>query len=288
MDRQVWKQVKRPLALCAGLALLIAAVLTAGKVANWSAIVQAPAWTIPAMAAALLANLLLTAALFWVITRSFDAQPPVGVQRMFQLTCASSLLNYLPLRPGLLGRAAYLKREHQLPMAQSMLILAVTMGVGAVVLGATSVTVLVGGDRHGAVMAVAILVALLLASPLAGPIAKRIMRRRMVLAWTWVPLKIADMLVGGFKLWLAFRVCGVSIRFDQALAMRAVASMADMLSLTPNGLGLREWVIGMLTSLTSLIEGPIGMAAALFERAVEAVVVTVLGLTGLAQLRTRG
>jgi hypothetical protein len=288
MDRQVWKQVRRPLALAAGLVLLIAAVLTAAKAADWSVIIQAPVWTIPAMAAALLANLVLTTALFWVITRSFDAQPPVGVKRMFQLTCGSSLLNYLPLRPGLLGRAAYLKREHQLPIAQSMLILAVTMGVGAVVLGASSVAVLVGGDRHGAMMAVFVLIALLLASPLAGPIAQRIMRRPMVMAWTWVPLKVADMLVGGFKLWLAFRVCGVSVRFDQALAMRAAASMVDMLGLTPNGVGLREWVIGMLTSLTSLIEGPIGMTAALFERAVEAVVVTVMGLIGLVQLRSKG
>ncbi len=74
-----------------------------------------PMWVI-ALATAVVGQLLLTGLLFWVVTLSFDAQPPVGPVRMIQVIAASSLLSYLPLEAGFLGRTAYLKLRHGLPV----------------------------------------------------------------------------------------------------------------------------------------------------------------------------
>lgn len=286
MARHGWKLSARWLALAAGLALLGAAVATATTKVDFSALGAAPWWAAPAMGLAILANLALTAALFGAVTRCFDADPPVDAGRMFQLICVSGVLNYLPLRPGLFGRAAYLKLRHQLPIRQSVLILVVTLAVGGIVLGSTALVVLAAAEQWRSAACAAVVVVLLLCSPLVGPVAQRLLRRPTVGAWTWLPLKIADMLVGGFKLWLALRVFGQTVTFEQALAVRAVGSVVDMLGLTPNGLGLREWSIGGLAALTGLTEGPhVAVAAALFERGLEAVVVVVTGLIAVAQLR---
>lgn len=285
MDRQVWRRVARWLALAAGLALLAGASALATTSVDWSSIRNAPWWASPAMALAVLANLVLTAALFWAITRSFDARPPVGHRRMLQLICASGLLNYLPLRPGLLGRAAYLKLHHGLPIRQSVLILIVTLAVGGLVLATTAVVVLASSAAWRPAASVAVLIALVLAAPLTGPVARRLLRRPTVMAWTWVPLKVADMLVGGVKLWLALAVVGQTVSLEQALAVRAAGSIIDMIGVTPNGIGLREWVIGAVAAVTGLVEGPVAIAASLFERAVEALVVLIAGLVAIARLR---
>ncbi len=96
------------------------------------------------------------------------------------------------------------------------------------------------------------------------------------------------MLVGGVGLWLAFRIRGHELTFEQALAVgaiKAVGSLVDMLGITPNGLGLRELIIGGTTALANIAEGPVGVAASLFDRGIEAVVVVVAGLVSMAQLR---
>ena len=287
MDRRALKLLARWLALGVGLALLVGAVSQAATAIDWSALRQAPWWASPAMAAAVLANLALTAVLFQVITHTFDAKPPVGFRLMFRLTCASALLNYLPLRPGLLGRAAYLKLRHDLPFYHSVLILAVAMAVGAVVFGATAAAVLTAGPTWRPVACASVLAGLLLCSALAAPAARVVLRRPIVAAWLWLPLKIADMLVGGLRLWLAFSVLGCQLTFEQALAVvaiRAVGSLVDMLGVTPNGLGLREWTIGGAASLLGIVEGPVGMAASLLDRGIEAAVVAATGAVSAAHL----
>ena len=288
MEQQPWRLLARWLALAAGLALLGAAAAMAVTQVDWPTLGDAPWWAAPAIATAVVGNLLLTAALFQVITRSFDAKPVVGLRLMLRLTCASALLNYLPLRPGLLGRATYLKYRRQLPIKQSVLILAITMAVGGVVLGATAAVVLAARPTARPMACVAVLVGLLILSALTGPLSRFVLRRPVVAAWAWLPLKVADMLVGGVRLWLAFRILGHELTFEQALAVgaiKAVGSLVDMLGITPNGLGLRELTIGGTTALANIAEGPVGVAASLFDRGIEAVVVVVAGLISMAQLR---
>lgn len=266
----------RPVGWLVGLLLMTAAVFIAVRQADFGPLMTASPWTLLAIAALVMANLIVTAALFQIVTRGFDADPPVGHGTMFKLICASGLLNYLPLRVGLLGRAAYLKAKHNLPLRQSVAILAVTMVVGALVLGGTGVAVLLAGEGHRAVACAEALVVLLALTPLTGPVASRLLRRRLFGAWTWLPLRAVDMLVGGAKLMLACHALDVRITFEHALALRAIGSLIDMAGVTPNGLGLREW------AMTAMY--PPALAAAVVERAVETIVLIVAGLISLARL----
>ncbi len=285
MNRRPLHPVWRRVGLVLGLALIVAAVWTALARVDSSALGRAAPLDVALLALAVVANLVLTGLLFYVITLSFDADPPVDATTMIKLISASGLLNMLPLRPGLFGRAAYLNARHRLPISQSVLTLLVTFAVGGVVLGVTALAVLLSpADSQGTAM-LAALVALLIISPLTGPIAQRVLRRQIVRGWAWLPLRLADMLVGGAKLYLAFRIIGHTVPFEQALAIRAVGSLIDMVPLTPNGLGLREWGQAALASLADMVEGPIGIAASLIDRAVEAIVLVVIGLICLTMLR---
>jgi uncharacterized membrane protein YbhN (UPF0104 family) len=266
----------RPVGWVVGLLLMMAAVFIAVRQADFGPLMTASPWTLLAIAALVMANLIVTAALFQIVTRSFDAEPPVGHGTMFKLICASGLLNYLPLRAGLLGRAAYLKAKHNLPLRQSVAILAVTMVVGTLVLGGTGVAVLLAGAGHRAIACAAALVVMFVLTPLTGPLASRLLRRRLFGAWTWLPLRAVDMLIGGAKLMLACQALDVQITFEHALALRAIGSLIDMVGVTPNGLGLREW------AMTAMY--PPALAAAVVERAVETVVLIVAGLISLARL----
>ena len=105
-----------------GLILVAAAITVALRQVDWSLISKAGIWQLAALASAAAGNLLLSGLLFWTITRSFNAQPPVSFGKMLKLMCAAALVNYLPLRPGLVGRAAYLKLHHRLPLRKSVAI----------------------------------------------------------------------------------------------------------------------------------------------------------------------
>jgi uncharacterized membrane protein YbhN (UPF0104 family) len=103
-----------------------------------------------------------------------------------------------------------------------------------------------------------------------------VLRRRVFGAWTWLPLRAVDMMIGGAKLMLACHALDVQISFEHALALRAVGSIIDMAGVTPNGLGLREW------AMTAMY--PPALAAAVVERAIETVVLIVAGLVCLSRL----
>jgi len=273
------------MAMLLGLALVGGAVYVAVGQVDWSSLGQASTADLLKPAAAVAANLILTGLLLHVITRSFNAKPPVQANTMIKLVCVSGLLNMLPLRPGLLGRAAYLKAKHELPLHQSVLCLLITFILGGLVLGVTSAAVLLAPAEHAITAMWTVLVLLALISPLTGLVARRVLQRPIINSWLWTPLRIADMLAGGVKLYLAFKILGQPIAFEQALALRAVGSLVDMLPITPNGLGLREWVQGGLASWSNIAQGPVGIAASLIERAVEAIVLILLGLISMALLR---
>ena len=266
------------LALLAGVALLIGAIVVAARDVDWSQLQNAEPWQIAALVAGVMLNLFLTGLLWWAVTLSFDAKPRVPISRMLALVAASGLLNYLPLRPGLFGRAAYLKAKHNLPLRQSVLALFVILGLSALVLGAAAaIAQFVPLPWYRQVSIAAALVMTLLAPIAAG----RLLRRRIVAGWLWVPLRILDVLVTAIRLWAAFAVVGHDLNFDHAVLAAAGGSFISLLGLTPNGIGMREWTIAGLTAASA---GSIGFAAAVVDRAVEAIVVLALGLWSLAKL----
>lgn len=233
------------------------------------------------MAVGVVASLTLTAALFWAITRTFDASPPVTLARMAVLIIASGLLNYLPLRPGMIGRGAYLKARHALPLTQYALSLFIVLVVSLVVALAT-VASLTAFPEHGGYMLIVLFVLVAMLTP---PIVKATLRPNAWHAWSWVPLKALDLMATTARLWLAFAVIGSPITWREAALVASAAMLAGLAAITPNALGLREWAVALVTVWMLPVSGPVGALATLADRAVEAVVFTLLGLPCVIALR---
>ncbi len=259
-----------------GAVLLLGAIAVAVRQPDWSALREAsPAWA-ALLGGIVLVNLLTLGLLNWIVTRSFDANPPVGLTRMAALIAASALLNYLPLRPGLLGRAAYLKLHHALPLRQSFLILLIITGAGALT-SAVMIGLLLLRPEDWPLPG---LLLLAIGSCFAPPLARWALHRPIVDAWSWLALRTAIVLLAGTRLWIAFTLIGHPVSFDRALLAAAAGMLATLAGVTPNGLGLREWIIAAASPV-----GAAGLAAALIDRAVEVVIIIPTGLIALRSLK---
>jgi len=302
--RRGFRRWMRPAGHVIGFALVLAAGFVALSQVQWRELPAAPAWQWLALAIAVAGNLLFTGLLFWAVTRSFDADPPSPASEMTLLIAASHLLNYLPLRPGLAGRAAFLKATRGLPLRQSVLVLLVILVLAAGVLGIVGLAIVVAAtaasgtagaaeataDPHHAIVAaqragIAAVVGLLLLSPAVGPIAGRLLHRSIWRGWLWIPLRLGDLLISGARLWLVFDMIGQPLPYWQAVAITAGAMLVALTGVTPNGLGLREWVIAGGAALLSPIDGEHALLASLIDRAAEVVVVMGIGLPATVWLR---
>ncbi len=283
MARLGGKQIGRLIGYVLGLAMVGAAIALALREMDWSTLTRA-AWWLPALlCAAVLINLLLAAAIWWVITLSFDAKPRVGYGLMLRLIAASELLNYLPLRAGLVGRTAFLKARHGLPVRQSLAIFSIVMGVSVAVLLPVGLAMLLV-TRTWALMVSGLVVAVWTVA--AGPLARSLLRRAMTCTWSWAPLRAVDLLVNAARLWLAFGIIGRPIDPLEAVVLASAALLVQMAQLTPNGLGVREWVVALLAGAISPIGSADALAATVVDRAASALVAILTGLIALPTLRT--
>lgn len=283
MQSAYLRRVGRGIGLVLGLALLSAAAVFALRGVDGSVLADAPPSGFVWLAGAVLANLALTGLLLWAITLSFDASPRVGVLRMMALVNVSALLNYLPLpRAGLVGRSAYLKWRHGLPLRQSAVILAIVLALAVGVCGIAAAALLAGEGAAGWLVMVLVLGVL---TSVTGSVARRVLRREVLYGGLWLPLRTADLLVAALRLWLAFALLGQPIGFEQAVLIGAASLLVKLVGLTPNGLGLSEWLIAVLTPVLAPIETATAAAAALLDRAAEVVVVLIAGAVSIPAMR---
>lgn len=272
----------RAVGLLVGMGLVGWAVWVVVRGTDWSVLKEVRWWQVAVLGAAVLANLGLSALLFWMVTSLFDAVPAVRLGRMFLLMAASALGNYLPMRAGLVGRTAYLKLRHRLPVYQSAMVLGVVGGVSVLVAcGMALVAMLENGWVR---LAVGGLVGGL-ASVLLPMGVEKLLRKKAVGGWLWVWIKAADVLVTAGRLWLALWMVGQPVSVETVLIMAAGGTVAVLAGLTPNGLGLREWVVGGIGELMLPAGGQGALAAALLDRAVEGMVVVVVGSWSVWWLR---
>jgi len=280
------KQAARAVGLVVGLGLLAGAVLFAlQRVSELPRLATVSPLMLGGIAAAIFFNLALTTTIFWVITLSFDAKPRVSWRTMAALINASALLNYLPLQAGSIGRAAYLKVRNNLPVRQSVVIQFIVMAITVVVPLAVTLVVQMTPDGRAGMRAAAALVvaaAVMLVSPL---LAKAMLRRRVVAAWSWAPLRLADLTATSIRLWLAFEIVGSPVTFMQAMSIAAAVMVVNLISITPNGLGFREWAAAGVSQALAAASAPAGVLATLVDRAVEAAVFVVVGLVSIAWLK---
>jgi hypothetical protein len=241
---------------------------------------RAPWWMFVLLLGLPVLNWLLSSAMFTILTRRFG---DVRFGEMLWLIGASWLLNYLPLRPGLVARVAYLKAVHGVRLIDSGRI-----GIEAAactVASAGIVALLALLERTMGMWPSAIINAALLAMGLSLVIdASRQTSQSAASPQSRVyaaalGLRVADMLVQGLRIRLAFDVIGVPIQTPDALLL---AGPAQIVSLTPIQLGAVEFTVGLLARQTHD-----GVTAALLNRAADMLVAVPVGVTALAWLYRR-
>lgn len=228
-----------------------------------------------------LANWALVSLSFWVLMRRHG---PIGAGEMHGLVAMSWLLNYLPLRPGMIGRLTYHKVINGIGLKDSVRVMVVLMACTAccgAALGATAIAV---DDAPAPLWAAAVAApgVLFAAGAMAGP-----GRTRPILLA--LALRYADMGVWAARYWALFRIVGAPVAVEEAVAIALVAQAVSLVPISGNGLGIREWCVGLLAGvLPSAAEGvDAGLAADVINRAAEVVVSVPLGLIAARHVSRR-
>ncbi|MFN0131013.1 MAG: hypothetical protein ACKVW3_00520 [Phycisphaerales bacterium] len=251
----------------------------------WAAASSRPA-LIPLAIMLPLANWVVVSLSFWVLMRRHGR---VGAGEMTLLIGAAWLLNYLPLRAGMVGRVAYHKAVNRIAVGDSVRVMVINLACGAAATGLTLglAVVLARASASAWVWGVA------LGAPAAG-----------LVAWGaaggwrgWLPsvllLRYADVLIWVARYWVVFRLTGTPIDLPAAAAVTAACQVALAVPIVGNGLGVREWAVGLTAAAlpAALVVSPMtttqGLTADLANRAAELVVALPVGIVSAVLLARR-
>ncbi|MCP3903554.1 MAG: hypothetical protein GY715_07945 [Planctomycetes bacterium] len=226
--------------------------------------------------ACVVANVVLTAAYLRLILSRYGR---VGGLEMQAVIAVATLMNYLPMRPGMFGRIAYHRRVNGIPVASTARSIVEAAGLSAAIalfLAAVAAISAAGGWSLWYGVAI----------PLAPLIAGAWWFRRT----RWLPaalLRYLEVLVWALRYHLAFAIIGTPVSPTAALAFACVGVIATMVPVVGNGLGLREWAIGLLAPFLAAAPLEIGVTADLVNRGAELIVIGTLGCAGLWWLSRR-
>lgn len=233
------------------------------------------------------ANLFCTSWLYWLLTRPYAAARPLPLRSMCALIMAASLLNYLPLRAGLLGRVAYQKRVFGVTLADSSKTVLQAIGLSGVCAMLLVAAALMPRAAVPYALAAPVFVGLAV-----GAGTKQALLRRLAHA---LALRQVDALLWVARYGIVFALLGRDISLSGASAVAGVGMLATFVPFTSNGLGLREWAVGLTAAILPagwLATGDaaggatgIALAADLLNRAGELVIIVPAGLLGIWLLR---
>jgi hypothetical protein len=283
-------------------ALLAAAVWAAARQGEslpqaWESLKVASPWLIAAALGLPLVNLVLVSLSFWVLMRREGRISPA---EMFCLIGAAWLLNFAPLRPGLIGRVAYHRAVNGIPVGRAVWVTGVGIAAGAAAVAvALGLAGLLRGCASPWVWVFSFAAVLAATAATVGVLAAR-GSRRWVYGATF-GLRLLDIAVWVVRYAALFALVGRPISLPGAVAVTAVCQVVLVVPFVGNGLGLREWAVGlmasalpreMVTSGGNAAVGRaamrnVGLAADLVNRAAELVVAVPLGLLCSAWLAQR-
>lgn len=279
---------RRPVPPAVGFAIGVALLLAAGWAIRAHAAPFAAAWAsfrdagpgLWILAAVLpLANWLLSAEVFVTLTARVRRVPRSD---MIALTGSAWLLNYLPLRPGLVGRVAFHKAVHGIAVRDSARAVVESIVLGSIAAAALGLAAL-GKPLAGPmpILALGFLAPCLIMAAKFGGDSPGSARARTII--TVLGLKILDTLVWAARYILAFHLMGRPIDLPAAVAFSVVSQAATLIPLAGNGLGLREWAVGLLAAALPAETGTStiapGLSADVLNRLVEVAVAIPVGVT---------
>ena len=273
------KRVVRWVASVLGVSLVVIAIVAVARNAptldHLKLAVAHPDWRLLlAGLVCALANIAACGGLFHALVKRHGR---VGLFEMQMLVVVSALLNYAPLRPGLVGRVAYQRLVGGITVRRSTLALVEAAIICAASIGWLALAAAVAGVWHerllGGVMA---------AVPLLGALVMTTLTQRPwmiyseAIFWRWI-----DLLAWTGRYWCVFALVGVDLDIESAAIAACVGSAASLLPFVGNGLGVREWAIGLAGPALSRWPTDMGLAADLLNRAIDLVTVVPLGLLAL-------
>jgi uncharacterized membrane protein YbhN (UPF0104 family) len=226
-----------------------------------------------------------------LILRDFASRFEVRLtpKEWFGLSVVTTMGNYItPFSGGMIARAAYLKREHNLAYARFVTLLAsnylvsfwVIGIVGALTLLAGGVTIALHWEVLTFFLAVAGCTTALVVLPTdrlpwehrwANTINtslegwKRLRSDRSLLI-RLVLYTILNVLLNGLSLWVAYAGLGSRIPFRSALLVGLLTLFSLLIRMTPGNLGIQEAVVSLSSGLLGMGTGE-GLLAALLIRA---------------------
>jgi len=229
---------------------------------------------------------------FWMLTLRFGR---VGCLEMMALLGGAWLLNYLPLKPGVAGRVAYHKHVNGIDYRWSLVVVIQSIFVGLGCFVTQVALASIAAERswieweRGAFIASPMILSLLgLALPRKGITAN---------GWRYsaaFAFRYADSLVWSGRYWLLFWVAGRPQGVSTTSAIAGVSQFASLIPFAGNGLGVREWMVGLAARSLPEWYGkdtamPVayGVSAELLNRACEVVVAVPVGLLSLWWLTRR-
>jgi hypothetical protein len=267
--------------LALGVCLLAAAVVTVARqhetIASALDAVRRPTvGMVLLLVASVAANVVLAGLTISVLMSRYGR---VGLLEMQALIASAALLNFLPMRPGLFGRIAYHKTCNGIRAVDSVKTVFQAAGLSMAVAAYMVLALLVAGR-----LGVPLWVPVVLPFPLL--IVASAFRKPRV----WVVaglIRCLEILVWALRYHAAFALLGSPLDANGALAFACLGSMAMLVPFVGNGLGLREWGIGLAAPLLTPYALELGLAAELVNRAAELVVILAIGLGGIAWLTAR-
>ena len=274
-----------------GLALLCAAVVVVARHhtdirAALNSVADQPtgvrAQHIAIMLGSVLGNIALTGVMFrLLLSRYGPIERRVGGMEMQAVIASATLINYLPLRPGFVGRVAYHKSMNGIAVRESIATLVQAAALSALAALYLTAVVLISRERVFSPWIVACApIPLLL---LAGAFAPHHVR---IFLWAGA-IRLLDVLVTALRYHAAFALIGSAIDWNSAMAFACISVLATMVPLVSNGLGLREWAIGLLAPAIASHQMELGLTADLLNRAAELVMVTAVGVPATLWLARR-
>ena len=207
-------------------------------------------------------------------------RPPIRVQfrEMLALISASTLGNFAPLQPGLIGRIAFHHQVHGIAVAISVLIAiqsTALTGIAALWIGAGLAL------THAAHLS---WIAAVL-SPIALVVFLRTPTAREFAAAFFI--RIIETCAWGLRIHITFQLIGQPIDAPAALALACVANAANTIPFIGNGIGVREWSVGFLAPLIAGVPLADALAAELLGRVAEIIFFIPAGLAAWPTLHKR-
>ena len=269
---------------------------------GWQKLQQANPMLIAGLVGCTLVSLAVNGAIFWIVVRPVH---PVRLDHMQYLNLVTSVLNYAPIRAGLIARVAYNLRVDRMPLLLiggwfTAIGYTLMLTLGAVVM-ATIISALWhdGAPRFdalwfvllGAQLAIGgVLTRMILGTPVAQRVGKGMdrMLRQPAALWGAIALRLADVAAYAGRMGCAAAILGLNLSLTQVLLL-AIAAIA--VSLNPLGrVGYREVGVAFFASYLGMSGENFDAARnqlALIESAGEAVISIPLGSVSLLWYRHR-